>query len=251
MNPCLTPVPLGSPQVEDVIAELRLRQCANTRVGNEYLRGVSGGERRRVSIGVQLLWNPGEHTSPSLGISAGRWKLSGKSHTLTCPLGGWRSSELGHLTTSARGCLSTAQLVTAAGPLAISTDHRYCCNYYRNSSVDSVSAADTLLLQSPLPMEKWRQTKAEPPGASTHHSKTTTTKSTQSCLKLLSQQCPGLRFIQPHATSYFGFNMEIVFLFSDTAPIHTCSINRKGRFLHCIVSRCSLVQLTDMASCSR
>lgn len=46
--------------MEDVIAELRLRQCANTRVGNEYLRGVSGGERRRVSIGVQLLWNPGE-----------------------------------------------------------------------------------------------------------------------------------------------------------------------------------------------
>ncbi|XP_041107361.1 ATP-binding cassette sub-family G member 8 isoform X2 [Polyodon spathula] len=45
--------------VEDVIAELRLRQCANTRVGNEYIRGVSGGERRRVSIGVQLLWNPG------------------------------------------------------------------------------------------------------------------------------------------------------------------------------------------------
>ncbi|XP_031211409.1 ATP-binding cassette sub-family G member 8 isoform X2 [Mastomys coucha] len=46
-------------RVEDVIAELRLRQCANTRVGNTYIRGVSGGERRRVSIGVQLLWNPG------------------------------------------------------------------------------------------------------------------------------------------------------------------------------------------------
>ncbi|KGL83276.1 ATP-binding cassette sub-family G member 8, partial [Tinamus guttatus] len=46
-------------RVDDVIAELRLRQCANTRVGNEYLRGVSGGERRRVGIGVQLLWNPG------------------------------------------------------------------------------------------------------------------------------------------------------------------------------------------------
>ncbi|XP_030302696.1 ATP-binding cassette sub-family G member 8 isoform X3 [Calypte anna] len=46
-------------RVEDVIAELRLCQCANTRVGNEHLRGVSGGERRRVSIAVQLLWNPG------------------------------------------------------------------------------------------------------------------------------------------------------------------------------------------------
>lgn len=47
-------------QVDDVIAELRLRQCANTRVGNDYVRGVSGGERRRVSIAVQLLWNPGK-----------------------------------------------------------------------------------------------------------------------------------------------------------------------------------------------
>ncbi|XP_062934937.1 ATP-binding cassette sub-family G member 8 [Cynocephalus volans] len=46
-------------RVEDVIAELRLRHCADTRVGNTYVRGVSGGERRRVSIGVQLLWNPG------------------------------------------------------------------------------------------------------------------------------------------------------------------------------------------------
>ncbi|KAM9317185.1 ATP-binding cassette sub-family G member 8 [Gastrophryne carolinensis] len=46
-------------RVEDVIAELRLRPCANTKVGNEYTRGVSGGERRRVSIAVQLLWNPG------------------------------------------------------------------------------------------------------------------------------------------------------------------------------------------------
>lgn len=52
-------------QVDEVIAELRLRQCAHTRVGNEYVRGVSGGERRRVSIAVQLLWNPGEswHTN--------------------------------------------------------------------------------------------------------------------------------------------------------------------------------------------
>ncbi|KAM9411600.1 ATP-binding cassette sub-family G member 8 [Salvelinus alpinus] len=46
-------------RVDDVIAELRLRQCAHTRVGNDLVRGVSGGERRRVSIAVQLLWNPG------------------------------------------------------------------------------------------------------------------------------------------------------------------------------------------------
>lgn len=65
----VAPEALGSSplQVDDVIAELRLRQCANTRVGNAYLRGVSGGERRRVSIGVQLLWNPGEACGCQMG----------------------------------------------------------------------------------------------------------------------------------------------------------------------------------------
>ncbi|KPP63656.1 hypothetical protein Z043_118066, partial [Scleropages formosus] len=56
-------------RVDDVIAELRLRHCANTRVGNDYVRGVSGGERRRVSIAVQLLWNPG--TRPGRGRGVG------------------------------------------------------------------------------------------------------------------------------------------------------------------------------------
>ncbi|KAH8174936.1 ABC transporter domain-containing protein [Sarocladium implicatum] len=44
--------------VEEVILELGLKECANTRVGNSQHRGCSGGEKRRVSIGVQLLSNP-------------------------------------------------------------------------------------------------------------------------------------------------------------------------------------------------
>ncbi|KAF7554941.1 hypothetical protein G7Z17_g2558 [Cylindrodendrum hubeiense] len=44
--------------VEDVIAELGLQKCADTRIGNSQNRGCSGGEKRRVSIGVQLLANP-------------------------------------------------------------------------------------------------------------------------------------------------------------------------------------------------
>eukprot|EP00027_Filamoeba_sp_ATCC50430_P018747 CAMPEP_0168573442 /NCGR_PEP_ID=MMETSP0413-20121227/18538_1 /TAXON_ID=136452 /ORGANISM="Filamoeba nolandi, Strain NC-AS-23-1" /LENGTH=655 /DNA_ID=CAMNT_0008606695 /DNA_START=45 /DNA_END=2009 /DNA_ORIENTATION=- len=45
--------------VEKVIEELRLQQCRDTKVGGEFVRGISGGERRRVSIAVQLLTNPG------------------------------------------------------------------------------------------------------------------------------------------------------------------------------------------------
>uniref|UniRef100_A0A8B9H1X9 ATP binding cassette subfamily G member 2 (JR blood group) n=1 Tax=Astyanax mexicanus TaxID=7994 RepID=A0A8B9H1X9_ASTMX len=47
-------------KVESVIKELGLTDCANTKIGTEFLRGVSGGERKRCSIGMELI------TSPSL-----------------------------------------------------------------------------------------------------------------------------------------------------------------------------------------
>ncbi|XP_021833984.1 ABC transporter G family member 9-like [Prunus avium] len=45
-------------QAEAVIIQLELTKCKNSVVGGEFLRGVSGGERRRVSIGQELLVNP-------------------------------------------------------------------------------------------------------------------------------------------------------------------------------------------------
>lgn len=44
--------------VEEVILELGLKECADTRIGNNVHKGCSGGEKRRTSIGVQLLSNP-------------------------------------------------------------------------------------------------------------------------------------------------------------------------------------------------
>ncbi|KPM40263.1 putative ABC transporter ATP-binding protein/permease [Neonectria ditissima] len=44
--------------VEEVIRELGLKECANTRIGNSQYHGCSGGEKRRTSIGVQMLANP-------------------------------------------------------------------------------------------------------------------------------------------------------------------------------------------------
>ncbi|EHL02103.1 putative Uncharacterized ABC transporter ATP-binding protein/permease [Glarea lozoyensis 74030] len=44
--------------VDEVILELGLKECANTRIGNHQHKGCSGGEKRRTSIGVQLLSNP-------------------------------------------------------------------------------------------------------------------------------------------------------------------------------------------------
>ncbi|KAJ0976924.1 hypothetical protein J5N97_012398 [Dioscorea zingiberensis] len=43
---------------ERVIGELGLEKCADSIVGSAYVRGVSGGERRRVSIGKEVLVDP-------------------------------------------------------------------------------------------------------------------------------------------------------------------------------------------------
>lgn len=43
---------------EAVINQLRLTRCKNIIIGGPNLRGVSGGERKRVSIGQEMLINP-------------------------------------------------------------------------------------------------------------------------------------------------------------------------------------------------
>lgn len=44
--------------VDGVMAELGLESVRNTYIGNWFIRGVSGGQRRRVSIGCELVVNP-------------------------------------------------------------------------------------------------------------------------------------------------------------------------------------------------
>jgi ABC-type multidrug transport system ATPase subunit len=56
--PRSAPAAAKAAAAEAVIAELGLAACADTVVGNAFVRGVSGGERKRVSIGHELLVNP-------------------------------------------------------------------------------------------------------------------------------------------------------------------------------------------------
>ncbi|PIN10612.1 Transporter, ABC superfamily (Breast cancer resistance protein) [Handroanthus impetiginosus] len=44
--------------VESTIIEMGLQDCADTVIGNWHLRGISGGERRRVSIAIEILMRP-------------------------------------------------------------------------------------------------------------------------------------------------------------------------------------------------
>ncbi len=45
-------------KVDQMLTDLNLRRCENTRVGSVLVRGVSGGERKRTSIGVELISDP-------------------------------------------------------------------------------------------------------------------------------------------------------------------------------------------------
>ncbi|XP_010680229.3 ABC transporter G family member 5 [Beta vulgaris subsp. vulgaris] len=53
----LPPSELSS-RVKSLMQELGIDHVAKTRVGNDGIRGVSGGERRRVSIGVDVIHDP-------------------------------------------------------------------------------------------------------------------------------------------------------------------------------------------------
>ncbi|XP_028806842.1 ABC transporter G family member 22-like [Neltuma alba] len=45
-------------RVMNVLSELCLERCQDTAIGGKFIRGVSGGERKRVCIGTEILLNP-------------------------------------------------------------------------------------------------------------------------------------------------------------------------------------------------
>lgn len=45
-------------QAENTIQLLNLSKCANTKIGDNMVRGVSGGEKKRVNIACELLTDP-------------------------------------------------------------------------------------------------------------------------------------------------------------------------------------------------
>ena len=82
--------------VEEVILELGLKSCADTRIGNNIHKGCSGGEKRRTSLAVQMLANPsvlfldevttGLDASTAFQLVATLKALAAKGRTIICTI---------------------------------------------------------------------------------------------------------------------------------------------------------------------
>ncbi|KAG5053472.1 hypothetical protein JHK87_005670 [Glycine soja] len=68
-------------RVENTVKDLSLERCRHTKIGGGYLKGISGGERKRTSIGYEILVDPSlllldEPTSGLDSTSANRLLLT-------------------------------------------------------------------------------------------------------------------------------------------------------------------------------
>lgn len=89
-------------RVNALIAELGLEKCRDSFVGSTMRRGLSGGERKRLAIGCEVVTNPGiilldEPTTgldsfSSLSVMMILNDLASKGHTIVCTLHQPRSS---------------------------------------------------------------------------------------------------------------------------------------------------------------
>lgn len=88
--------------VEDIITELGLSKSQGTFIGNAFVRGVSGGERKRTNIGIEMLANPSlifldEPTSgldafQALNVMESLWTLSSNGRSVISTIHQPRSS---------------------------------------------------------------------------------------------------------------------------------------------------------------
>lgn len=89
-------------RVQEIINELGLTRAADMYVGTQFRRGVSGGEKKRVSIGCELLTDPpllfldeptsGLDASNSLSVMKALRRLAQKGRTIVCTIHQPRSS---------------------------------------------------------------------------------------------------------------------------------------------------------------
>jgi ABC-type multidrug transport system ATPase subunit len=121
-------------KVLDVIEELGLTHTKNTKIGIPGLtKGISGGERKRVSIGVELLTSPsvlfldeptsGLDSKTALSIMETINKLAKQNHTVICTI---------HQPRSDIFKLFDKLLLLSAGQIAYFGDAKNASGYFQN-----------------------------------------------------------------------------------------------------------------------
>lgn len=83
-------------RVEKIIEDLGLSGCADTKIGNALIRGISGGEMKRTSIGLELITEPnilfldepttGLDASTANSVMALLKKLGNQGRTIVCSI---------------------------------------------------------------------------------------------------------------------------------------------------------------------
>jgi ABC-type multidrug transport system ATPase subunit len=116
--------------VDALIAELGLEKARNTYVGNALIRGISGGERKRLAIGCQVISRPGLLLADepntgldcfnSLAVMLVLKNLARQGHTVLCTLHQPRASIVNLLDRVL--ILSNGKLVYS-GQTASTTEH--------------------------------------------------------------------------------------------------------------------------------
>lgn len=122
--------------VDSLIAQLRLGKAADTVVGDSRVRGISGGERRRLSIACELI------SSPSLIFldepTSGKWNI--------CPIDSSRCCA--HLSIATPGLDSTAATNLVETLRALADSGKTIVAVIHQPSQHVFSAFDDLLLVS-------------------------------------------------------------------------------------------------------
>nr|XP_046188594.1 broad substrate specificity ATP-binding cassette transporter ABCG2-like isoform X3 [Oncorhynchus gorbuscha] len=132
-------------RVDSIIEDLGLQDCAHTKIGTEFLRGVSGGERKRCSIGMELITSPRLLflDEPTTGLDSNTanhiinllHRLSRSGKTIVFSIHQPRYSifsRFDHLTLMHRGELVYAG--AAGKALSYFTDLGYHCEPFNNPS---------------------------------------------------------------------------------------------------------------------
>nr|XP_039268786.1 broad substrate specificity ATP-binding cassette transporter ABCG2-like [Styela clava] len=83
-------------RIDNLLKNLGLLACADTKVGNEIIRGISGGEKKRTSIAIELLLEPkilfldepttGLDSATALSVMILLKRLGEQGHTIVCSI---------------------------------------------------------------------------------------------------------------------------------------------------------------------